>query len=614
MFDTNLNQLVIPGTESVDLCTFLVKVDGQPIPDVVKIHSLRVSRCVNRIPFAAISIIDGDVAQQRFEISDTDLLSPGKSIEIHAGYHGNNTLVFKGIIVKHSLRVLQERQAMIEIECKDEAVKLTVGRKNKYYYNQSDSDIINEIVRGRNLNPQVEDTPATHPEMVQYFATDWDFIATRAEANAMWVLVKDGEIQVKKPDFDQAPKFPLQYGINIFEFEGQMDARDQYPAVKAHVWNPDNQDVEVSEPEGGGGFGLAPSIPSLPAAASPIAQAAAGVAGLELPDAPPNTDYSQVMGLPFWPLQHTGGLKSEEAQQWAKAQETKGKLAKSRGRVKFQGTADIYPGDMIQLEKVGERHSGKVIVTAVTHEINQGMWYAHVQFGLSQRWFAKEYSDVQEAPAAALTPAVHGLQIGVVTGLENDPDNAHRIQVRLPLLDQQGTGTWMRIACQDAGNNRGSFWRPEVGDEVVVGFLDDDPRHPIVMGMLNSTAKPAPLTAADDNHQKGWVTRSGMRWIFDDDKKSMTLDTPAGKKVIVDEDGDKIHLEDDHGNKIVMDANGIVVESAKDLTLKAAQNINLEGMDVSQKATANFSIQGQSKTEIKASGDVVLNGAFVRIN
>jgi uncharacterized protein involved in type VI secretion and phage assembly len=616
MIDTNAGQSVVPGTENSDLVTTLIKVNGQTVPDIVIPYSIRISRCANRIPFAVLTFIDGDVGDQQFEISDTDLLSPGHEIEIHLGYHGDNNLAFKGIIIRHSVKIMQESASFIEIECKDEAVKLTAGRKNKYFYNSTDSDILSEIIRSHDLSPEVEDTEGTHAEMVQFHATDWDFLVSRAEANSMLVLPEDGTLRIKQPDFEQEPKFALSYGNNIYEFEGQMDARDQYPSIKTHVWNPDNQEVEENEPGGGGasalGGGSSLSLPST--AVSSIAQSAGGALGLELPGTPPNTDYSQVMGLEFLPLQHTGHLMSEEAQQWAKAQETKERLAKKQGRVKFRGITDIYPGDMVELEGVGQRHSGPVFVTAVTHEIAEGGWFAHVQFGLPQRWFVQEYDDVEDQQAAALLPAVNGLQIGVVTGLENDPENAHRVQVRLPLLDRQGEGSWMRIACQDAGESRGAFWRPEIGDEVIVGFLNDDPRQAVILGSLNSTAKPAPLTATDDNHQKGWVTRSEMKWLFDDEKKSMTLETPGGKKVIVDEDADQIQMEDEHGNKIKMDSGGIVIDSAADLKLKAAQSITIEGMDISQKASSSLKLEGQAKAEMKASGDVVIRGSFVKIN
>ncbi len=612
MFDTSISQLALPGTERNDLVTTRIKVNGTSIPDTAIVFSIRVSRTANRIPFAVLTFLDGDVAQQEFPISDLDLLSPGNSIEIEAGYHGNNSTIFKGIIIRHSVKIIQNEAPYIEIECKDEAVKMTVGRKNKYFYNQKDNEIIEEILRNNGRQANVESTSAKHPEMVQYYATDWDFLNTRAEANGMLVLTMNGTVKVAKPKFDQSPKCSLHYGMNIFEFEAEMDARDQYPTVKASAWNADNQEVETSEPSGGGGLGG--FSPPRPAAAITQAAATVGSAvGLRISGIAPNTDYSKVMGLEHLSLQHTGSLNQEEAQNWAKAQMTKSQLAKNRGRVKFQGVVNIFPGDVIQLVGVGLRHSGKVYVTAISHEIEAGMWYTHAQFGLSQRWYAADFDDVADLPAAALLPAIHGLHIGVVTALAGDPDNAHRIQVRLPLIDDRGEGIWMRVACQDAGQNRGSFFRPEISDEVIVGFLNDDPREAVVLGMLNSSAKPAALKDSDENHQKGWITRSDMRMIFDDEKKSLSINTPGGKKMLIDEDADKIHLEDQHGNKITMDKDGITIESYKNMTLKAQNEIKVEALNIAQKAQTSFKAEG-TQTEVKASGNMTVKGAIVQIN
>ena len=611
MVDIPTSQLIPPGTERTDLVSTKIKVNGAPVPDTVIPFTVRVSRSVHRIPFAILTFLDGDVAKRVFPISDLDLFSPGNSIEVHAGYHGDNELIFKGIIVKHSVRILQNNASFIEIECKDEAVKMTVGRNNKYYFNQSDSDILEEILRNRNLNPDVKSTGKKHPEMVQYYSTDWDFLNTRAEANGMLVLVKDGVVKIAPPDFDQRQKFPLHYGVSIFEFEAEMDARDQYPTAKAFAWNADDQEVQETEPNGGGGGGF--NAPKAPSVLNQAASTVGSAIGVRISGIPPNTDYTKVMGLDHLPLRHTGSIGQEEAQNWASAQMTKSKLAKSRGRVKFQGVADVYPGDVIGLVGVGLRHSGNVFITAVTHEIGEGMWYTHAQFGLSQRWFATEFDDVQDAPAAALLPAVHGLQIGVVTSLAGDPDNAHRIQVRLPMIDNRGEGIWMRIACQDAGKDRGSFWRPEIDDEVVVGFLNDDPREAIILGMLNSSAKAAAIPDTDDNHKKGWITRSDMRMIFDDDKKSLTVTTPGGKKLVIDEDADKIHFEDEHGNKITMNADGITLESAKNMTLKAQQELKIEALNISQKAQSSFKAEG-TQTQVSASADMTVKGAIVKIN
>lgn len=609
MFDLNLSQLLPPLPKRTDLVSFVIKVNGKPIPDTIPVSNIAVTHCANRIPFATITIFDGDVATQTFPASDTDLFSPGNPIEIQLGYDGANETVFKGMIIRHTVKIPQKATAHIEIECKDMAVKLTAGRKNRYFFNQKDSEIIEEILRGT-VQADVSASDVRHTEMVQYYSTDWDFLVTRAEANGMLVLTEGGKVFVKKPDFDQEPKFPLNYGTAIYEFEAEMDARDQFPTAEASTWVPGDQLIRKTTPGGSGGL----STPSAPAGPNAISTGA-GALGLSLPGNPPNTDYTGVLGWDQYPLQHAGAFTPEEAEAWAQAQLTKSRLAKSKGRVKFDGTASIKPGECISLQGVGLRHSGKVFVTAVTHEVGDGAWFTHVQFGLPQRWFAQEFDDVTGQPAGALLPALHGLQIGIVTRLKGNPADADfRIQVRLPLVDAQGDGVWSRLAAQDAGNSRGAVWRPEINDEVVVGFLNDDPRQAIVLGSLHSAQHAAPIAADDANHEKGWVTRSGMRMVFNDDHKSFILETPNGKRVTIDEKTDKIQLEDKHRNKIVLDKNGILIESGKDLVLKATKDVKVDGINIEQKAKASFKAEAQGQAELKSTAEVVVKGTFVRIN
>ena len=207
----------------------------------------------------------------------------------------------------------------------------------------------------------------------------------------------------------------------------------------------------------------------------------------------------------------------------------KERLAKVRGRAKFQGFAGVLPGKVIEVTGIGERFEGKMYVSGVRHTLANGNWETDVQLGLSTELFAETYN-LRPLPAAGLLPAVSGLQIGVVTALENDPDGEDRIKVRLPLVSPAEEGIWARIATLDAGKERGTFFRPEIDDEVVIGFLSDDPRHPVVLGMCHSSAKPAPEPAKDDNHRKGYVSREKMQFIFDDEKKAIVLATPGGNK------------------------------------------------------------------------------------
>jgi uncharacterized protein involved in type VI secretion and phage assembly len=140
--------------------------------------------------------------------------------------------------------------------------------------------------------------------------------------------------------------------------------------------------------------------------------------------------------------------------------------------------------------------------------------------------------------------------------------------VKIPLLNDDEEGIWCRIALLDAGNERGSFFMPEINDEVVLGFINDDPRHGIILGMLHSQSMPAPVTASDDNNEKGFYTRSKMKLVFDDDKKSITIITPKKKSIVISDDDGSIILSDDLSNKITMDSDGITIE-ARSYKLKA---------------------------------------------
>ena len=132
--------------------------------------------------------------------------------------------------------------------------------------------------------------------------------------------------------------------------------------------------------------------------------------------------------------------------------------------------------------------------------------------------------------------------------------------------------------------------------------------------MLHSSAKPAPIEAKDDNHEKGLLTRSKIKLHFDDDKKILTLATPAGKMIVLDEDAGELRLEDENGNKIVMGADGISIESAKDILLKATGDIKAEGVNIEQKSSAQFKLEGGAGIEVKSSAIATIKGSLVKIN
>lgn len=580
------NERIIPSSAPKSVATFTILSGGTVVPRTYNVLSLIVNKEVNRIASATIILADGDPAKESFEISNKPDFEPGKEIEIKAGYRADEETIFKGIVIKHGIKVRKNGSLLI-IECRDKAVKMTNVCKSKYFLDSKDSDMMEELIDSYGIDKDVQGTAITHKQTVQYNTTDWDFVLCRADVNGLLCICNDGKLSIKKPDFSSAEVLTLQYGATIHDLDAEIDARFQFKIVRGSAWNFTDQELLDS---------VEAEDPGIPEAGNISKDDLAGVIDEEA-----------------YTLYHSGKIEEPELQQWVNAKMLKHQLAKIRGKVKTDGSAEVLPGTIIKLNGAGERFEGKLFVTGVRHEVDKGNWQTIIQFGVNPEWFAQAYN-VEQTNAGALLPGIKGLQIGIVTKLESDPDGEDRIQVKIPVINKDEEGTWCRVASLDAGEKRGMFFRPEIDDEVIVGFIDNDPRHAVVLGMLNSSAKPAPITAADDNHEKGYVSRSEMKMIFNDDKKTFTIETPGGNKVVISEDEKKIHLEDQNGNKITMNEDGIKLESIKDIIMKATGDMKCDGVNIEMKSSAQAKLEGSAGAELKSGGTTKVNGSMVQIN
>ncbi len=539
---------VIPSIES--FAEFVIKINGNDIPRTVPKISINVMKTVNKITSAIMVLGDGDASSGKFELADGDLFVPGNIVTIAAGEINEPVNIFNGIIIKQSIKLRNKKSLQLIVECRHEAIKTTIGRKNACFHETSDSEAFEKILQGYAFTSgklDIESSTLTHKELVQYNCTDWDFIVNRAEAIGKIVLTNDEKIVIKTPSVDSEPALSLLLGATIIELDAEMDSRNQYAAVKAKSWDTANQAVAES----------AASEPS----------------GIEEQGNFTTGQLADVMGLEEYTLNYPGVLSDAERKLWADAQLMKSRLSKIRGRAKFNGIAGINPGEVLELNGIGNRFNGKALVSGVRHDYDSlHGWKTQAQFGHSPEWFADEH-EISVKKSGGLLPGVTGLHTGIVTDNE-DPEGEMRVRVKFPYVSPDDEGVWARIALADAGNERGMFFRPEIGDEVVTGFLYDDPRQPVILGMLHSSALPAPLQPSNDNNQKGYTSREKMVWQFDDDKMEFKIETPAGNKIIISEDQKSITIQDQNNNKILMNDEGVTIndDSAGEM-ISLAKNI-----------------------------------------
>ena len=284
---------------------------------------------------------------------------------------------------------------------------------------------------------------------------------------------------------------------------------------------------------------------------------------------------------------------------------------------------------MIALAGVGNRFNGNVFISAVHHSVREGNWMTTVDFGLPAGWHAQQRPTAFAAAAGQLPP-IRGLQTGVVKQIHEDPARAFRIQVTLPLVQGSTNSVWARLACLYASNGVGTAFYPEVGDEVIVSFMNEDPRFPVVLGSVYSAKLAAAYPPDDKNKIKGLKTRSKMELTFDDEDKIITVRTPAGHVFVMNDKEGSISITDSNKNSMVLGREGITIDSASkiaitakgdisitptgNLSMKATGNASCEGLQIDLKAQTTLSAQGNAAAELKSSGMTTVKGSLVQIN
>ncbi len=591
---------------SGSLVSMSIKVNGSAIKDELRVLSVEVDFEVNRIGCAEIVLLDGEANTGKFEASSSSEFVPGNEITIEAGYDNKNELLFKGVICSQNIRINPIEGSVLEVVCRDKAIAMTVGRKSLTFSEKTDSDVITSVLGNYSgISPKVSSTTIQLPQLVQYYTTDWDFVLSRAETNGLIVTSVNGTLAVQKPDENTESVLTLNYGDDIHEFNGDMDSIYQLGSVKASAW--DYQTQEIVSGEGTNDHAGAGNISS--------------------------KTLSEVVGLSNFELQTSAPLTEEELTNWSKAQLVKSEYSKFRGQVTCQGNNLVLPAKYVTFSGLGDRFNGDHFVSAVRHTISEGNWITEISFGLSFQWFT-EIPDVMAPPASGLLPGVNGLFTATVKKMYEDPDNQYRILVDIPIFDPNGEGLWARHASFYSTNNAGAFFLPEVGDEVVVGFLNEDPRYPIILGSLYSSTKLKPFEGMEPNENnttKAIVSKSGIEIIFDDENKIFTIVTPSKNTAVFSDEDKQISIQDQNNNSIVMSESGIVMKSEQSISIEADQSVTIKGtegvtieasggdvsvsgMNIKQSADAEYSAEGSASASVQGGGELTLKGAMVMIN
>ncbi|QIE56035.1 type VI secretion system tip protein VgrG [Pikeienuella piscinae] len=569
---------------SSSLSTFTVKVGGAALAETVGVISIEIGREIGRVPYAHLVIQDGDPAAQTFAISEAPDIAPGVEIEILLGYDREESLVFSGVVTRHRIEAPLHASSRLHVEAKHRCFRMAHARKSRIWTEVTDADALSDLAALQGLAFDGE-SAAVRPQLVQHQATDWDFAVMRAEMVGQALLATNDGLKMFTPDPGAPPSMALEYGRTLFALDLEIDAEAQPESVEAGAWIPADQAVATAEAGG-------EDVPG-PGAADGAALAT----------------VSNQKPRP----RHAGGRDQAEIDDWARAETLRRRIAAIRGAAEIQGEARLEPGATVELKGFGARFNGRAFVSGLRHQLANGDWRTSVQIGLDPR-FHRERFDIDAPAAAGLAPAITGLQIGIVDALEGDPAGEERVAVRIATETETAEPIWARPLSIGGGASRGFVMLPEIGDECLLGFLDGDPRDPILLGGVHSAAAASPYPGADDNNLKGAASRAGVKITFDDDSAALVAETPNGNRVTLSDADGGITLEDEAGNSITTGADGVSVESPKDIKLSATGDVTIEGLNVTLKAQVEAAVQGSAGAKVDSSGQTVVKGSIVMIN
>lgn len=582
--------------------TVILYSEGKRINECFRLDEAMIRVEANHIGKATLRLYAGDTEAEPFEISDDNTFRHGSRIKVEAVKGGKTTTLFEGIVISTELQVGFDSPDKLVVECRHYAWLMTLGRRNAVFEESKDCDVFRKIISGySDITLKSEDTSILHPSLVQYYCTDWDFMLSRADICGMIVCTDGQELRIGKPDVGSKPVGEFTHRINVMDFEGSLSSSGQYTEVNAVAWDYTRQEIVLEQAE---------------------KQSVNEQGDLRVDDLS-KLNKNKLL------YQTDASPEKDSLKNWANAMALRTALSRYQGTFTVEGDATIMPGVIVSLKGFGKRFDGNVWVGSVEHIIRSRTWRTRIGMGLSD-YKVVEQTDVAAPLASGLLPGIQGLHIGVVRKLHEDPAKEERIQIELPLLNSDKKNVWARLATLYSGEKAGMLFVPEIGEEVVVGFFNNDPCCPVVLGCLFGSKMAPPVALTEANGIKTIITKEQLKLEFNDEKKIITLSTPGGAIVEMDDDQKKVTISDQNKNNIVMDSNGITIQSDKDIKLtakgnllmeanskasvKAKSDLSLEGSNINGKAQVGVTLKGNATAELSASGQTTIKGGMVMIN
>lgn len=478
--------------------------------------------------------------------------------------------------------------------------RLNRGGVTAVYRNVTDTDIVRKLAARALLTvSEADESTIVHEHVSQVNLSDWEFAMARAREIGFELLVDDVGLVFRKPsDTSRAPDAgeygstdprQLTFGTELVGFSPRVTSFGQVIEAQVRGWDAKAKKALVGT--------------------SPAQTKSASLSWK--PD-----QMAATFGQPV----HVGVNRAlaSQAEVDAAAQADAEHIASAAFGAEGMAVGDpkLSAGVAVTVNGVPEPFAGSWVISASRHVFDTAGYQTHLSMSGRQD---RSLGGLTRAGASlgsslsAAGPPVYGVVVALVTDVA-DPEKLGRVKLMFPWLADGYESTWARHVFPGAGNGRGIFLLPEVGDEVLVAFEQGDVRSPFVLGGLCNGVDRIKLdTAAIDGtsggvNRRGWISKKGHGVVFldDDGKEGIALfDKSKDLRISINSSKTTISLRSS-GAVEIQGGGDVTVSAGGALELKAGTSLSLEAgtsMDLSAPTVS-----------VKADGPLAASGTPIKLN
>ncbi|MCG3469083.1 phage baseplate assembly protein V [Xenorhabdus bovienii] len=503
---------------------------------------------VNSIPFATLKLSVPDRPLSSFSQKDVQAelahCQAGKTLRLELTNGGRKSVLFNGLITRKTLKI-KNKQLLLTLVVKHRLQLLVDTQHSQLFKASNEKTILNTLLNQTGIKAHFERIAALdqkHEQMVQFRCSDWRFLLCRLSATGVWLLPTIEGVRLVQPETLKSnashtlkSRGDEKKDIVVKDACWQFDNHLNPASLEVSGW-----DISKQQALSGGRYG---SVAMGKAALSP--------------------DRLASLNKESWDIRYSSPLTTQESGYLAQGLLLNQRISGVTGEFLLKGDGRYQLGDNIQLTGFGSQLDGTASITAVRHRFNRRIdWETTVNIGLQQEYL----------PVLPDAPELH---IATVAKYQQDDAALNRIPVSLPVLNRPNEFLWARLGKPYASHESGFCFYPEPGDEVIVGFFENDPRYPVILGAMHNPKNKAPLEPSQDNQEKVLVVKKG------ENQQQLFIN---GKEKII---------------QINAGENQITLQQDKDISLTTKKELTLKAQTMNATMDKSVTISGKNSVEIK---------------